>query len=119
MGFLKNLGIGGGAEAGGSGNFLSKLFGTTPDNMSSIVNRIGMGANQIAQAGGAEAGYQPNGFVPQAQAGDPNNFFMRLLRGGRQFPRGLSGNITNAPSIAPMGQSASLPQRDLSMYGIG
>lgn len=116
MSFLKGLGAG---EGGGGGNFLAKLFGTSPETMHGISNRIGMGANQIAQAGGAEAGYQPNGYIPQAQMGDPNNLFMRLFGGGRQFPRGLSGNITNAPSIASMGRAAPLPQRDLSLYGIG
>lgn len=41
-----------------AGNFLSQLLGTTPGHVSNVAGQIGQGADQIAQAGGAQAGYQ-------------------------------------------------------------
>ena len=104
MGFLKGLGIGGGAAgaAGGGGNFLAKLFGTSPDNMSSIANRIGIGANQIAQAGGAEAGYQSNMQQPQMYSNEGLNNFLSQLLGRKQQSQ----------------QPGQVPQ-NLSWYGAG
>ncbi len=110
MGFLKSLG---GEEAGG-GNFLSNMLGTSPERMHSIANRIGMGANQIAEAGGAQAGYAPQGY--QSQNDGLNNFMSRLLGRNRL---GLSANVTGASPIGQSMQPGFIPQRDLSMYGIG
>lgn len=100
MGFLKDLGIGGG-EAGGGSNFLSKLFGGSPERASSIANQIGMGANQIAQAGGAEAGYQSMQQPQMMPNQDMNNFLAQLLERKQQ---------TQQPGMIP---------QNMSWYGVG
>jgi hypothetical protein len=42
----------------GATNFLASLLGVSPGGVSSTASAIGQGANQIAEAGGAQAGYQ-------------------------------------------------------------
>jgi hypothetical protein len=42
----------------GATNFLSQLLGVSPGGVASTADRIGQGANDIATAGGAQAGYQ-------------------------------------------------------------
>jgi len=42
----------------GATNFLAQMLGVSPMQVSSTADRIGTGMNQIAQGGGAEAGYQ-------------------------------------------------------------
>lgn len=60
----------GGQMGAGTGatNFLAQLLGVSPGAVSSTANSIGTGANQIAQAGGAQAGYtnylQNAGYAP-------------------------------------------------------
>ncbi len=95
MSFLKGLipGMGGGTEAAAGAapalanpmaNGLGSVLGTSGSNVSSIADRIGMGANQIAQAGGAEAGYAPPpvGMAKHPSTGDmpadPNNHLQLL-----------------------------------------
>lgn len=52
----------------GANNFLSQLLGVTPGGVASTANTIGTAANGIAQAGGAQAGYnnylQNAGYAP-------------------------------------------------------
>lgn len=47
--------IGGGTQAA---NYLSQMLGVSPGAVAGTADRIGQGANQIAQAGGAQQGYQ-------------------------------------------------------------
>lgn len=98
MSFLTNLmggaggaagSLGGGAAAGvagamgggggGGGNPLAaglgKLIGSGAPQVQNVADRIGMGANQIAAAGGAQPGYAP---PPAAMQGDPNNHLQLL-----------------------------------------
>lgn len=42
----------------GATNFLAQLLGVSPGGVASTANAIGQGANAIAQAGGAQQGYQ-------------------------------------------------------------
>ncbi len=42
----------------GAGNFISQLLGISPSGVAGTADQIGQGANQIAQAGGAQQGYQ-------------------------------------------------------------
>jgi len=52
----------------GATNFLAQLLGVSPSGVASTADRIGTGMNQIAQGGGAEAGYnnylQRAGYAP-------------------------------------------------------
>lgn len=45
-------------QGGAATNFLAQLLGVSPSGVASTANQIGTGANQIATAGGAQAGYQ-------------------------------------------------------------
>lgn len=50
---------GGQVQAGtGATNYLAQLLGVQPSSVSGTASQIGQGANQIATAGGAQAGYQ-------------------------------------------------------------
>lgn len=42
----------------GATNFLSQLLGVSPGGVAGAAGQIGQGANQIAEAGGAQGGYQ-------------------------------------------------------------
>lgn len=105
MSFLTNLmggaggaagSLGGGAAAGVAGamgggnpmaNGLGQMFGSSGSHVSDIANRIGMGSNQVAAAGGAQPGYQPPpSYQPPADKSvttgtmppDPNNHLQLL-----------------------------------------
>jgi hypothetical protein len=60
----------GGQMGAGTGatNFLAQLLGVSPSGVASTADKIGTGANQIAEAGGAQAGYnnylQNAGYAP-------------------------------------------------------
>lgn len=60
----------GGQMGAGTGatNFLAQLLGVSPGGVAGAANSIGTGANQIAEAGGAQAGYnnylQNAGYAP-------------------------------------------------------
>lgn len=45
-------------EGTGATNFLSQLLGVSPGGVAGAANQVGEGANQVAEAGGAQAGYQ-------------------------------------------------------------
>lgn len=45
-------------EGTGATNFLAQMLGVSPGGVASTANQIGTGANAVANAGGANAGYQ-------------------------------------------------------------
>ena len=55
-------------QGNGASNFLGQLLGTTGGNVSHVAGQIGAGANAVAGAGGAQAGYdnylQNAGYAP-------------------------------------------------------
>lgn len=87
----------GGAMNQGTGatNFLAQLLGVSPSGVASTADRIGQGANQIATAGGAQAGY--DSYLKNAGY---ENALRNLSRGvtGQGAASGLlrSGSTANA-----------------------
>lgn len=82
IGILKSLfgGGGGGGESeaakpNAAASGLGKLIGVDPAKISSIASSIGGGMNQIAQAGGAQAGYAA---PPQAELPAINNHMQMM-----------------------------------------
>lgn len=83
----------GGQMGAGTGatNFLAQLLGVSPGSVSSTANSIGTAANGIAEAGGAQAGY--------------NNYLQNA--GYAPAMRELSRNITGQGAAAGLLQSGA------------
>jgi hypothetical protein len=83
----------GGQMGAGTGatNFLAQLLGVSPSGVASTADKIGTGANQIAEAGGVQAGY--------------NNYLQNA--GYAPAMRDLSRNITGQGAASGLLQSGS------------
>ena len=83
----------------GATNFLAQLLGVSPSGVSGAANTVGTAANGIAQAGGAEAGY--------------NNYLQRAgyAPAMRQLSQGITGQGA-ASGLLNSGSTARALQRE-------
>lgn len=82
----------------GATNFLAQLLGVSPGGVASTANRIGTGANAVAEAGGAQAGYQ--NYLQQAGYAPAMREMTRGVTGTQ-----AAGGLLNSGSTAKALQS--------------